>query len=190
MTPVFESKGIVYFTMSDKHLNDVVALGNEVHGENYLSIEELTQFLKRGEKNNLNCCFVAYFENEIVGFRIAFAPTNWQPDKWCTPNLWPAEPEKMGYFKCNTVSKHHRAKHIGSNLMSLSKKILKQQGAIAGICHTWMQSPGNSAYLYIKKAGGEEVNRHQEKWNLPEYHCSVCHGICLCEAAEMVVPIE
>lgn len=189
MTPILESKGIQYFTMTTAHINEVVTLANWVHGDNYLSTEEALLFLQRGEKTLTNCCFVAFADNKLVGFRIAFAPGNWQPDQWCSPHLWPEAPEKIGYFKCNTVHEEYRAKNIGSLLMQLSKDALKTQGAVAGVCHTWMQSPGNSAFLYIKKVGGQQINLHHGKWRLPDYHCPVCDGLCSCEAAEMLVTL-
>lgn len=189
MNPIFESKGVSYFEMTPEHLADVVWLANLVHGANYLSNEEAEQFLERGQKNGINCCFVAFIDEELVGFRIAFAPSKWNIDKWCTPELWPAEPDKIGYFKCNTVHEDYRARSIGSNLMRLSMDAIKRQGAAAGICHTWMQSPGNSAYLYITKVGGEQIKLHKGKWAIEDYHCPVCNGFCSCEAAEMLVKL-
>lgn len=189
MNPVLECNGVSYYPMQSSHLNDVVLLANLVHGDNYLSDIQAEQFLSMGNKNELNCCFVAYIENILVGFRIAFAPRNWKPDRWCSPHLWPASADKIGYFKCNTVHEAHRAKSIGSHLMQLSKDTLKAQGAVAGICHTWMQSPGNSAYRYIKKAGGQQLKLHHGKWDLPDYECPVCDKGCSCEAAEMLVSL-
>jgi GNAT superfamily N-acetyltransferase len=174
-----------------KHFKDVMVLGNHVHGDNYLSDESIAVIHQLGLLAGLNASFVAYDGDKLVGFRLTYAPGAWNIDKWCTTNEWGHAKEKVCYFKCNTVDESCRGQGIGSLLLKRSIEIAKKQGSEAGIAHIWMQSPGNSAFRYMTKAGAKVVKTHPERWlgnSLNEgYHCVICHGECHCDAAEMII---
>ncbi|MCL1068636.1 GNAT family N-acetyltransferase [Shewanella olleyana] len=181
----------------------VIELGNRVHGEGYLDIDSLTKIYKMGIKNNINAHFIA--ENEqssqastannqtsIIGFRLTYAAGQWPIDKWCTPSEWPVAIEDMCYFKCNTVTESLRGQGIGSKLLQASIKAVKAQGARAGVSHLWQQSPNNSAVSYFTHAGGKLIKEHPSRWNQQsdetnDYICVLCGDDCHCTACEMVL---
>ena len=179
-----------YQQLTKDDFEAVVALGNHVHGDGYLSIATLEQWYQKGITNQINASYVVYDNNKLIGFRLTFAATQWEIDNWCTTSDWLAPTEKVCYFKCNTVDENYRGHGIGSKLLALSIETAKQQGAIAGVSHLWMQSPGNSAVKYFTKCGGKLIKVHADRWledSHNGYHCILCGYDCHCQAAEMII---
>ncbi|WNO61110.1 GNAT family N-acetyltransferase [Rheinheimera sp. MMS21-TC3] len=178
--------------LESQHFLAVIELANRVHGEKYLNYDALVQMQLQGIKNGINASFVALnSRHKVVGYRISFAPGQWQTDRWCSQNLWPVELATMAYFKSVAVSAAERGQGIGSRMLQASTVALKQQGAKAGLAHIWRQSPGNSAERYFTRAGGTILAIHPERWrHLSEtigYTCPMCDKLCQCSAAEMVL---
>lgn len=175
--------------------NDVIALGNRVHGEGYLDNKSLKKMLERSVYNDLNCSYVLYDTSvtpkKLVGFRLTYAPNSWPLDKWCTPSHWPVESNLVAYFKCNTIHPDYQGKGLGGLLLKESVATLKQMGAKAGLSHIWMQSPGNASYKYFTKAGGQLIKTHPRRWHndatIPDYICIICGKDCHCDATEMML---
>ncbi len=184
------AKNITYQAMSESDFQAVIELGNLVHGSGYVNEQEIVDWHKKGLKDGINCSYVAYDGDKLVGFRITYSPGTWQTDQWYSPELWKTKLEDTAYFKCNTVDEHYRGYGIGSKLLSLSKESLMAQGAKSGVSHLWRQSPGNSAVLYFSKCGGELVKDHPGKWyedSVNGYDCTICGHDCDCVAAEMII---
>ena len=199
---------INYVQLSPHHFDAVIALGNQVHGDNYLDKDSLTDLYQRSWSNNINASWVAVLgademhkvnatslkntpDGYLVGFRLTIAVGQWIPDKWCSPLLWEFPIENVCYFKCNTVDAEMRGLGIGSSLLKKSIVTSKQQGALAGVAHIWLASPGNSAFSYFKAGGGELVKEHANRWQQysieDSYDCPVCGALCQCTAAEMIL---
>ncbi|SHI22644.1 GNAT family N-acetyltransferase [Ferrimonas marina] len=179
-----------YTPLQPEHFAQVVALGNAVHGEGYLTLPILEDWAQRGHAKGINASYVALNQGRLVGFRITFAVGQWQPDDWCTPSQWPVNPAQVCYFKCNTVAPDCQGQGIGSAMLSHSISAAQQQGAVAGLAHIWKQSPGNSAMRYFQRCGGVLIASHPGKWrqaSLEGYDCVVCGIPCSCEAAEMLL---
>ena len=180
----------LYKNLTPDDFNNIIILGNNVHGDGYLNDENIQQWYERGLSNDINCGFVVYDGDKLIGFRITFAMNNWKIDQWSSPNLWKVSADKVCYFKCNTVDERYRGHGIGGKLLKLSIDACQQQGAQAGVSHLWKQSPGNSAIKYFSKCGGELIKSHPDKW-LEEskggYDCILCGFNCHCEAAEMII---
>lgn len=172
----------------------VIELGNIVHGDNYLTEENLPGYVERGLKDGVNLSWLAFVDGELAGIRLTFAPGQWDIDDYCTPEQWPVPADKMCYFKCSAVSEISRGLGIGRGLLERSIETAKALGCKAGLAHIWMQSPNNSAYSYFTRCGGEMVQQHPDRWyelSVHEgYHCPVCDGICHCTAGEMVLNFE
>ncbi|MCH8538422.1 MAG: GNAT family N-acetyltransferase [Alkalimonas sp.] len=177
-----------YRSMDAKPL---LELATVVHGEGYLDLLRLQQYIELGCADGLNASFVAYQQARLVGYRLSFSAGCWQPDSWCSPRLWPVAAEDMAYFKSVAVEPDCQGQGIGSALLKASVAVLQQQGAKAGLAHLWQQSPGNSAVRYFTKAGGQLIAEHPDKWLAlslnQSYFCPVCQGECHCSAAEMVL---
>ncbi|WP_144211361.1 GNAT family N-acetyltransferase [Shewanella donghaensis] len=190
-------------SLTPDDFQQVIELGNRVHGEGYLDFGSLEKIYQLGIKNNINAHFVAVSDetsaqlsqqitqNEIIGFRLTYAAGQWAVDQWCTPNEWPVTEQSMCYFKCNTVAESHRGQGIGSALLQASIVAVKQQGAKAGVSHLWKQSPNNSAVGYFTHAGGRLIKQHPNRWNQKldgsDYLCVLCGDDCHCTACEMVI---
>jgi GNAT superfamily N-acetyltransferase len=184
---------IRYQTLTPKHFDAVIQLGNEVHGDNYLDFDKCHDYQKRSVFNNINASWVAFDGDKLIGFRITFAAPYWQEDQWCSPPLWGIPKSEICYFKCNTVNPAYQGKGIGSALLNLSSKEVKRQGSRAGLAHIWLASPGNSAFKYFSKCGGKLIKEHPNKWQQLSiedgYDCPVCEGLCTCVAAEMLLTL-
>ncbi|GIU52034.1 MULTISPECIES: GNAT family N-acetyltransferase [Shewanella] len=190
-------------SLTPDDFQEVIELGNLVHGEGYLNLSSLEKIYQMGIKNNINAHFIAEGEQisptnnihkskaGIVGFRLTYAAGKWPVDLWCTPEKWPVGIEDMCYFKCNTVAETERGKGIGSQLLQASIEAVKQQGAKAGVSHLWQQSPNNSAVGYFSHAGGKLIKEHPSRWNQQhdnsDYLCVLCGDDCHCTACEMVI---
>ncbi|MBL4940733.1 MAG: GNAT family N-acetyltransferase [Colwellia sp.] len=181
---------IIYTELTSIHFQQVIQLGNAVHGEGYLDDELIAQWSARGISQHINCGYVALHNKTLIGFRITFAAENWQADQWCSPKLWQVHKNQCCYFKCNTVDENYRGSGVGKKLLQLSINAAKQQGARAGVAHLWKQSPNNSAVAYFTHCGGQFVKSHPDKWNEESkqgYNCILCGHNCHCEAAEMII---
>ncbi|WP_299805098.1 GNAT family N-acetyltransferase [uncultured Shewanella sp.] len=177
--------------LTETHFDAVIALGNQVHGDGYLDFETLAHIVKLGNKHDINSCFIAIDEGDLLGFRLCYASGQWPIDKWCTISDWQVEPSKVGYLKCNTVAEQARGKGLGGKLLTASIAALTEQGAIAGVSHLWKQSPNNAAVKYFTKAGGRLIKEHPNRWNNtvehPQYICILCGPNCHCAACEMLL---
>lgn len=184
-------ESIQYKPFTEKHFSDVIHLGNDVHGDNYLDLSKCEDYQKRSMSNDINASWVAFDGDKLVGFRLTFASPHWQEDKWCSPDHWGIPKKDICYFKCNTVSRAYQGKGIGSALLRLSMQEVKKQGSQAGLAHIWLASPGNSAFKYFSKCGGQLVKKHPNKWQQLSiedgYDCPVCNDLCTCVAAEMLL---
>ncbi|GMM67691.1 hypothetical protein MTsDn1_09850 [Alteromonas sp. MTD1] len=182
---------ISYAPLAPSHFAGVIELGNAVHGDNYLTDELINDYYNRSFHNHVNASWVALHNNIVVGFRLTFAHSQWQADKWCSTDLWPVDAKYVCYFKCNTVSPSMQGLGIGSTLLKKSIEKATEQGALAGLAHIWLASPGNSAFKYFTKNGGELIKKHPNKWRYASVHegydCPVCEGYCECEGAEMML---
>lgn len=193
------SKNLELVPLEASHFEKVIKLGNQVHGDAYLTLEIITKIQQKGLKNKVNCSFVMIETDKdkldgqkVVGFRLTYAPDNWQIDEWCSADLWKLPIEKLCYFKSSTVDADYRGKGIAKQMLNASIEAAKQQGAKGGICHTWMQSPGNVAYKYFIKCGGQHLKTYPERWledSYAGYRCIVCgqDAYCRCDAGEMIL---
>lgn len=182
-------------TLSEADFDAIIALGNQVHGDGYLDHKSMQTILSRSQYKGLNCSFAMY-DNHLepgllIGFRLTYAPGQWQLDKWCTPNKWPVAKDAVAYFKCNTIHPQYQGKGLGGQLLRASIDTLKKMGAKAGLSHIWMQSPGNASYKYFTKAGGKLIKTHPRRWHadetIPDYVCVICGKDCYCDASEMIL---
>lgn len=169
----------------------VIRLGNEVHGDNYLDMAAVEYLYSNSIKHQINASFVAYHDDKLVGFRLTQAPEQWEIDEWCSPALWPVDASRLCYFKSVAVPSASRGLGIASTLLKRSIESAKQQGAVAGLAHIWLGSPGNSAYQYFTRCGGKLVKEHPNRWqgwfDSHGYICPVCGEHCTCSAAEMMI---
>ncbi len=202
---------ISYIPLSHKHFEAIIHLGNQVHGDNYLDKKSLLDLYERSWSKNINASWVAVLSADekpvssetlarntpdgyLIGFRLTVAPDQWIADEWCSPTDWGFPKEQVSYFKCNTVDYAMRGCGVGSTLLKKSIVSSQRQGALAGVAHIWLASPGNSAFGYFAACGGELLKKHPNKWQQhsieDNYECPVCGDLCTCTAAEMILQFD
>lgn len=82
---------------------------------------------------------------------------------------------------------------LGRELSLRSLEQLHRAGALAVVCHAWVESPENSSVKYLDSLKFEKVKRHRNFWFFKEYDCTRCApNKCECSADEMIyyLPIE
>ena len=104
---------------------------------------------------------------------------------------WEIDPEKVAYFKCNTLEKEFRGKGIGTLLLNKSIGECKRLGALAGLAHISVGSVNQYNYKYFIRAGGKDVTTYFNHWNRDfnnkDYVCSRCGDNCQCSVSEMIL---
>ncbi len=188
------NKSLKLIPLQENYFAKIIQLGNAVHGDAYLTKDIINKIYQKSIKDNINCSFIMLDteKDKVAGFRLTYAPTNWQIDQWCSPELWKLPIEQLCYFKSSTVDADYRCHGIAKKMLHASIKVAQQQGAKGGICHTWMQSPGNVAFLYFIKCGGQHLKTYPNRWledGYVGYRCIVC-GVdqyCHCDAGEMIL---
>lgn len=179
-------------TFSEADFLLVMELAEATYGVNYCNLVSLQKSLDASLKLGINSSFVAYdTPSTLAGFRLTLAPGQWEIDHWFATEKWRVPADKVCLFKCNTVRPDLRGQGLGGLLLGKSISAAKLQGAVAGVTHIWMQSPGNSAYKYFQKAGGEELAIYPDRWNedyvKDGYVCSLDGPDCHCDGAEMIL---
>lgn len=187
-----DSPRLSFRPLTEADFPDVIELGNKVHGENYLTPENLADYFLRGQtENGRNLHWLAFSDDKLAGIRLTFAPGKWDIDKYCTPSAWPFPAEELCYFKCSAVDHEVQGGGIGKSLLMHSIVEAQGAGCKGGLAHIWRQSPNNSAFEYFSRCGGELIADHGKRWlqsSLEEgYYCPVCDGDCYCTAAEMLL---
>ncbi|MCO4792765.1 MAG: GNAT family N-acetyltransferase [Bacteriovoracaceae bacterium] len=158
-------------------------------GENYFSLEELERIYSWSQMGDSSASFLAMDGDIIAGARLTYAPGQWiNPEtRGLTPDNWNVPKEKAAYFKSLFVSGDYQQKGIGKNLSDTSIRILREMGAEAILCHSWLESPGNSSQKYLQKMGFEGVCEHKKFWFPIDYECTRCSpDRCICTAMEMI----
>ena len=186
--------------LQEEDFEKVIELGGRVHGKNYLTPESLAEIRQKSLSNGKCCSYVLLDgprpNGKLVGFRLTYAPGKWKPDEWCSVDAWGVDPEKVCYFKSNTLDPAYRGQGLGPHLLDVSIQTVKSQGAEAGITHIWMSSPGKTAFKYFRREGGELLwiwpRRWEDDWEKDGYICAYCCRFgriqpCNCLAAEMIL---
>ncbi|QYJ74258.1 GNAT family N-acetyltransferase [Shewanella sp. FJAT-52076] len=180
--------------MQPEDFDAVLALGEAVHGDGYLDLAHLQSLWQAGIKAGINASFVALDQNGLLGFRLTLAAGQWHPDRWCSPSLWGIAPDRVCYFKSNTLAPVARGRGLGGILLQHAVDAVKAQGALGGIAHLWQESPHNAAVRYFSKAGGKLIKAHPDRWNQshdnPDYLCTLCGNDCHCTACEMLLVFQ
>lgn len=155
-------------------------------GTGYYGEGELEHYIEQSK----GCSLGAFADDgEMGAIRISLAPTTWIEElgRGLTPEAWDVKPAQMAYFKSLFVAKKFQAKGLGRKLSLQSIELLKQQGAQAVLCHSWLESPNNSSQRYLKNLGFKEIARFPKFWYPIDYECTRCGpNRCVCTAVEMV----
>ena len=180
---------IQFQPLTTAHLEDVRKFADKSFGEQYYSTEQLKEIFRFSLRNGKNASLCAWVGAELAGIRLTYAPGNWLASaRAVSPELWNVPAASVAYFKSLFVAGEHQQKRIGSTLSGRSIEILKEMRARAVLCHSWLESPGNSSQKYLLKMGFEEVAQHPHYWKGIDYMCVRCAPErCVCTATEMIL---
>ncbi len=190
------SQDLKLAALNEEYFERVIELGNRVHGAAYLTPEIIAKIDQKSRKDGISSSFVMLdckpAVPKVVGFRLTYAPGNWDVDEWCSVDKWKLTIDQLCYFKSSTVDADYRGCGVAKSMLYASVDAAKKQGALGGICHTWMQSPGNAAYHYFINCGGQHLETYPNRWledSIAGYRCVVCGTdvYCHCDAGEMIL---
>lgn len=159
-------------------------------GKHYFSESEIEEILDLSEVNGKSVSFICEVEGELAGVRLTYAPGTWLEKKGrgLTPKMWKVSSENTGYFKSLFVGAKFQQMGIGKQLSGKSIEVLRELGAEAILCHSWLESPGNSSQKYLMHMGFEAVTDHPRHWYPIDYECVRCAPEkCICTAREMIL---
>ena len=177
--------------MEEKDLGLVRNFADKWIGQDYFEEKELRRYFSYSLVADQSCSYVAFKDEELVGIRLTFAPGNWIDEfsKGLTYDQWSVDKEKTAYFKSLFIAESAQGQGVGKFLSTLSMEALKNAEAI--VCHSWLESPNNSSFSYLKKFGFQKVREHPLFWNHLEYECIRCTpSRCECSAVEMIKFLE
>lgn len=175
--------------LTENDLENVRLFTDKWIGENYFSLDELQKIFEWSEKDGQTASFLAVDGETIAGARLTYAPGVWiNPEtRGLSSELWKTTTGQTAYFKSLFVSGDYQQKGIGKKLSETSIQVLRDMGAEAILCHSWLESPGNSSQKYLQKMGFETVKEHKKFWFPIDYECTRCSpDRCVCTAMEMI----
>lgn len=162
-------------------------------GKNYFSLEDLERLLQLSTKNGQVSSLLAFDDQKLIGMRLSFMPGQWKKEDTLDldESKWPHPIEDMAYFKSLFISAEYQGIGLGIRMSKRALEIFKAQGAKGVVTHSWMQSPNNSSYKYLKKLGFEVIREIPNAWSHIDYECVVCSPLrCHCSAKEMCLDLE
>jgi GNAT superfamily N-acetyltransferase len=188
------------YPLREDDFDRIIELGDLVQGKNYLNYDTISKIHGMSYSRGTCCSYVMYDQprekRNLIGFRLTYGPGLWVPDEWCSVDAWGVAPEKVCYFKSNTIHPDYQGKGIGPAMLDVSIEAVKQMGAEAGVTHIWLETPNKSAYRYFAKTGAETLWIWPGRWKNDletyGYQCVVCCADgqvrpCRCHAAEMML---
>lgn len=167
---------------------EVLAFTDQWIGNGYFSHDELLQVINYSQNENLNASFLAYENGMLSGVRLSYLPGAWVKEaRGLTPSNWKTPVERVGYFKSLFIADSAQKQGLGKRLSEKSLNVLKEAGAEAVVCHSWIESPENSSRRYLESMGFSQVGEHPKFWEMIDYLCTRCAPQrCQCTAAEMM----
>lgn len=161
-------------------------------GDNYFNFLELRQMQRQSLRAGMNASFVLTDGQQIHGIRLSFPQGNWLGGKGnrLSDHLWDFSMADTAYFQSLFIRKQFQGQGWGKKLSIKSMDILKAMGAKGIVCHSWVESPGNSSLKYLQSLGFKSIASYPEYWKMVDYKCPLCGKPCLCTAEEMYLNLE
>lgn len=175
------------FTAGD--IQGIKVFTDRAIGENYYSVDELNDILRRSTKDGRVASLVLEdAPGQFFGVRITYPPGNWShgKGKGLNPDLWRAPLEETAYFQSLFIDLSLTGQGWGRKMSEASLELLKEFGTRAVVCHSWKESPNDSSGRYLRALGFELVATHPLYWKDVDYVCTRCGKPCLCTAEEMI----
>ncbi len=170
-------------------IDQVKDLTDQEIGQDYYNLGELTEIAEKNERSAKNPSLILLDGAKCVGVRLSLAPGQWESGKGhgLTPKMWQIELEELGYFQSLFIKPSYQQMGWGKKLSLQSIEVLKELGARGILCHSWVESPGDSSRKYLRSLGFKKVSEHAQYWKEVDYKCPRCGKPCLCTAEEMIL---
>ncbi len=165
---------------------------DEEIGTNYYRSEELVDFVKKSQKNGETSSFVLYQGDDVKGVRLSFPQGQWSQGKGgaLMADRWPHALSETAYFQSLFIAKDFQRQGWGRQLSNQALAVLKKMGAKGVVCHSWVESPGESSLKALRSLGFVSIARHPFYWREVDYQCPRCGSPCLCTAEEMYYDLK
>lgn len=180
---------LIVKSYSLEHVSLVKDLTDQEIGEDYYNFAELKDIAEKNQATHTNPSFVLMDGQNCVGVRLSLAPGQWESGKGqgLTPTKWGLPREQLAYFQSLFIKPSHQKSGWGKKLSLQSIEVLRSLGAQGVLCHSWVESPGDSSRKYLGSLGFAKVAEHPEYWRNVDYFCPRCGKPCLCTAEEMIL---
>ena len=146
-----------YCQLDPSHFEALIVLANQVHGDNYLNYQQLSHYYQLGIKNEINASWVAIQNGRLVGFRLTFAPQQWDLDQWCSTVKWPCQPQQVCYFKCTQLTKQCAAKALAQPCYFTRNSVKQQGGSLVWL---YLGTVRAIVRTNISLSGGKIIKQH------------------------------
>lgn len=182
--------------LRESDLTGVKSFCDTAIGTDYYSVAELEGIYSRSMLDGKMSSFVLVDEADkaqpIRGIRICYPPGQWAKGKGTKirPDLWGVELQNCAYFQSLFVDERLRGQGWGPQLSTVAIQRLRELGAHAIICHSWVESPGDSSGKYLRSLGFQPVIQHLQYWKDVDYVCTRDGNPCLCTAEEMILRLQ
>ena len=178
--------------LDKKDLPLLQQLTDQLIGPGYYKLSELEEVYQKSLLNGENFSWVLLEDGAIKGFRFSYPPGNWTSGKGegLTESQWPHAKSDTAYFQSLFISPKLTGQGYGKKISQKALDQLKSTGAKGVVCHSWVESPHDSARRYLKALGCVSVAQHKEYWKDVDYICPCGNQPCLCTAEEMYLDLE
>lgn len=177
--------------LQESDLLNLKTFADSAIGTGYFSLAELQEKFNQSRKEGLTTSFLLISEDSrtIEGLRLSFPPGNWNKGKGArlSSDLWNVPLNEVGYFQSLFLHPNVTGQGWGQKLSLAAAQVIKQLGAKAIVCHSWVESPNNSSNKYLLRMGFKPVARYPLYWKDVDYECTRCGKPCLCTAEEMIL---
>jgi ribosomal protein S18 acetylase RimI-like enzyme len=161
-------------------------------GRNYYTEPEVNEMAKRSLLQGESASLILLDDHRVRAVRISYPPRQWQHGKGqlLSSRHWPWPMEKTAYFQSLFVARDLQRRGWGTQLSKKSLRLLKRMGALGVVCHSWVESPGDSSRQYLQSLNFKSIARYPDYWKTVNYHCPRCGQPCLCTAEEMYLNLK
>ncbi len=175
-----------------QHIEGVKKLTDKEIGKNYYSLSELQLKEQQSRQGIETASFVLLSDDELVGIRLSFPANQWKKGKGekLSAEAWPHPLKETAYFQSLFLSPSYQKQGWGQKLSLKSLEVLKKLGAKGVVCHSWVESPGDSSRKYLQSLQFESICQYPEYWKFVDYICPRCGKPCLCTAEEMYLDLS
>ncbi|MDQ5983709.1 MAG: hypothetical protein RUMPE_00735 [Eubacteriales bacterium SKADARSKE-1] len=178
---------VFYSDFSSKYIDDIIDIGTQSFGENYITREEILKHIK--EDNEMCTLAIDADTNEVLGYCLFFeenmdsAQKDFKIPKEELISITGSN-SNICHAKSIAVRKNCESKGIGYNLFEKTLNKAKKMGYKIAWCPAWKRGDFIPAEKVLLKSGFKYFKTVSNMWEKDKsYKCIDCKGPCKCDAA-------